>query len=86
MAIGTKNTKEVIKLAIETVKPIVQAIKKDGFQPADLIAFLKSEGFHEALKPALDDVYMIVPELTTLNFFEIMSLLKFVFSELKEIK
>lgn len=72
------NTKEVIKLAIEIAKPILKEVRKDGYQPSDLLAFITSEAFQNAIGPALTDITLVPTEMKELDNLEKKELVHFV--------
>ena len=67
---GVKETKEVVTLAEVVTVAILQEVKKDGFQVADLGAFLKSADFEKAVAPALQGIENVPAELTELDLFD----------------
>ena len=72
---GTKETKEVLDLVLGVISlEVVKEIKRDGFQPSDLGAFLKSPQFDAKLAAALDGVQLVPSELTEIDLFDGVSL------------
>ncbi len=71
---GVQETKDVIALAQVVAIAIIVEIKKDGFQIADLGAFLKSPDFEAALGPALENISLVPAEVTELDVFDGLSL------------
>lgn len=66
----TKGVEEVMTVVKVAVLAVLTAVKKDGWQPSDLGAFLKSPDFETALVPALKDAVEIPLELAELDFFD----------------
>ncbi len=74
---GTQNAEELLFLVKVACLAILAEVKKDGWQPKDLGAFLKSPAFEAALAPALKDANLAVQELTELDFFDGLRLARF---------
>ena len=74
---GTANTEEVLNVVKVAVLAVLQEAKRDGWQPKDLGAFLKSSAFEAALAPALKDVGLVPAELTELDFFDGLRLARY---------
>lgn len=82
---GTKNSKEVLTLGKVVTQVILQEVRKDGFQPKDLTAFLKSPAFEAAVKPAVEEIDLVDDELTELDFFDGLDLSKHVYACVSDI-
>lgn len=82
---GTKETKELLNVVKVVALSIVKEVKKDGFQPKDLAAFLKDPAFDAAVKPALEGIGEVVPEVTELDFFDGLDLGKYGYAVMDEI-
>jgi hypothetical protein len=67
---GTKETKELLTLVKTIGLAIVKEAKKDGWQPKDVLAFLKSDLVEAAIAPALQDIVTIPLEVTELDVFD----------------
>lgn len=67
---GTQNTEELLTLVKVMVLATLAEVTKDGFQPKDLGAFLKSPEFEAALGPAVAEIQLAPLELTELDFFD----------------
>lgn len=74
---GTANTEEVLTVIKAAVVAVLREAKRDGWQPKDLGAFLKSADFEAALAPALKDIEKVPAELTELDFFDGLRLARF---------
>ncbi len=74
---GTANTEEVLNVVKVACLAVLAEAKKDGWQPKDLGAFLKSAEFEAALAPALKDVEKVPMELAELDFFDGLRLARY---------
>ena len=83
---GTKETQDLLDLVKVTAICILKEVKKDGFQPADLGAFLKSADFEAALKPALENVALVPVELTELDLWDDLALAKYGYGVWQEVQ
>ncbi len=79
------NTEELLTLVKLATISILQAIAKDGFQPKDLAAFLKSGTFEAAIAPALKDAHLVIPELSELDMWDGVQLAKFAYGQMDDI-
>ena len=70
MKMGIKNTQEVLGLVRVIALSIISEIKKDGFQPSDLVTFVKSDDFLTVLMPALEGIEFVDDELKDLDWAE----------------
>lgn len=82
---GTKETKEVVTLGKVVTLAILAEVKKDGFQAKDLGAFLKSPEFEAAVRPAVENVELVGPELAELDFFDGLDLGKHTYACITDI-
>jgi hypothetical protein len=76
---GVKETLEVWKCAKAAIFAIVREAKRDGFQPTDMAAFLKSPEFEAAVSPALQGVEQVPAELGELDIFDDLALARTVY-------
>jgi hypothetical protein len=79
--LGVKDTKEVITLAKVVTCIILKEAYKDGFQWKDLGSFLQSPAFEAALRPAVEGIQNVAPELLDLDFFETIELSRHVYGQ-----
>lgn len=77
---GIKETCEVLNLVAEIGVAIIKEVKKDGFQPQDLGAFLKSPEVDALIAPALDKIEQVPLEMGELGFLDGVQLAKFVYA------
>lgn len=82
---GTKNTEELLNLVKVMALAVLAEVKKDGWQPTDLGAFLKSPEFEAALGPALQDAPVAAQELAELDFFDGLKLARYGYGVMDEI-
>lgn len=82
---GIKETKEVLDLVEALGVAIAVEVKKDGFQPKDLAAFLKSEEFMSKVQPAIDKVEQVPNELADLDFIESIQLARHGYGNMEKI-
>ena len=82
---GTANSEEILTLVKVAALAILKEVKKDGYQPKDLGAFLKSPEFEGALAPALKDAELVPSEVTELDFFDGLRLARFGYNVMDEI-
>lgn len=82
---GTKETIEVIVLGKVVTLAILAEVKKDGFQMQDLGAFLKSPEFEAAVRPAVENIDLVGPELAELDFFDGLALGKAAYAAADEV-
>ena len=82
---GIKETKEVLDLVEAIGVAVATEVKKDGFQPKDLAAFLKSDEFMAKVGPAMDKVEQVPAELADLNFIESIQLARHGYSGMERI-
>ncbi len=82
---GTKATVEVIELVKVVAASIIAEVAKDGFQPTDLAAFLQSDAFTKKLAPVIDDIGLVLPEVTELDVWDDIAIGKEVYGVVQEI-
>lgn len=82
---GTKETQDLLYLVKCVALPIVREVKKDGFQPTDLGAFLKSPEFEAALKPAIEGTENVPAELAELDLLDDLALGKYAYGIVMDI-
>jgi hypothetical protein len=82
---GTKNTEELLYAVKVAVLAVVREAQKDGWQPKDLGAFLKSPEFEAALAPALSDVGVVGNELMEVDFFDGLRLARYCYGIMDEV-
>ncbi len=82
---GVENTKEVLTLAKVVALAVVKEAKKDGFQIADLGAFLKSPEFEAALVPALADIQLVPQEMGELGLIDGVALGRAAYEMVQEV-
>ena len=82
---GTKNTEELLELVRVMSIAILEEVKKDGWQPKDLGAFLKSAKLEAVLAPAVKDAAVAVQELAELDFFDGLALAKYGYGIMDEV-
>jgi len=70
MKVDIKNTKEVLSLVRIISLTVIDEIKKDGFQPTDLVSFVKSPQFLAELIPAVEGIELVKDELKDLDWTE----------------
>lgn len=82
-----KETKEIVELVSEILKPILVEVKRDGFQPKDLGAFLSSPGFQAAILPALSGISEVSAELKAAKPLDLAELItSAIFKVLREVE
>ncbi|MCP3681737.1 MAG: hypothetical protein GY861_03515 [bacterium] len=82
---GIKETKEVMALVKAIAIPILKEVKKDGFQPQDILAFIGSPGFTAALQPAISGITQVPAEVADISVMEGLELGKYVYDIVQEI-
>ncbi len=82
---GVKATLEVLKLTKVVALSILAEVAKDGWQPSDLGAFLKSPDFEAVLKPVVADLAAVPAELTELDLWDDLELGKTVYATVQEV-
>ena len=82
---GTQNTEDFLTLAKIVAVAILKEVQKDGWQPSDLGAFLKSPDFEAALVPAVKDAHLVPQELSELDLFDGLKLAKFAYGVMDDI-
>lgn len=80
-----KNTIEVLSLGKIVTLAILAEVKKDGFQIADLGAFLKTDEFHAAVKPAMDDIDQVDDELIAAGPLDWLFMARAAYSDCMEV-
>lgn len=76
---GTKETEDCLYLAKVVAINVLREVKRDGFQPMDLGAFLKSAEFEKAIHQAMENVDKVSSEVAELDFFDGLSLGRYVY-------
>lgn len=82
---GIQNLKEVLALVFTVAVAIVREIKKDGFQPQDLLAFLQSKDFEKVLKPAIDDIGQVGNEASDIGYLEGFELARYAYAWINDV-
>ncbi len=82
---GTKETKDWLYLSKVVALCIIREVQKDGFQVADIGAFLKSGEFEGALREALKDTNKVQDEIAELDFFDGIELARYAYSTADDI-
>lgn len=82
---GINSLKNLIGLSFSLVTPIVKEVKKDGFQPTDLIAFIDSEDFKGHVKKLTEDWRDIPSEIKDLNAIEGVELGYYIYGEVRDL-
>ncbi len=67
---STKETEDLLNLAAAVAVAIIHEGKKDGWQPSDLIAFLKSPEVEAAIASAIEGIEKVPAELVELDVFD----------------
>lgn len=83
--LGTKNIEELMDLGKIVTISILKAVSKDGFQMADLGAFLKSDEFEKAVGPALDGINLALEEASDIDLIEGLKLARLGYAMVDEI-
>lgn len=78
--VGVKETKDVVTLGKVVTVEIVKAVCKDGFQLADLGAFLRSPDFEKAVVQAVDGIELVPVEAADFGLLDGLELGKHVYS------
>lgn len=68
--LGVESVKSLISLAKLGWISVLQAVAKDGFQAADLLAPLSSPTFQEQAVHILEDFAKVIPELSDLDVWD----------------
>lgn len=71
-----KETKEMLALVKVIVTETCKAVKAEGFQAQDLVAFLQSPEFEPKLQEAVEGVEQIPAEIDDVGILEGVSLAK----------
>jgi len=74
---GINNIKEILELLFLISVPIINEIRKDGFQPSDLMAFLEDPDFREHLISMVTEIGEIPHEINKVGPIETFKLGKF---------
>lgn len=82
---GTKDTQEILTLVKAVGIAIVKESKRDGWQPKDLLAFLRSPEAEAAIKPAIDGAENVPAEVTELDVFDGLALGRHAYACMDEI-
>lgn len=82
---GVDNVKEVLELMFLIVTPILEEIKKDGFQPSDLLAFLDDPAFRDHLVAAVVNINELPSEIKNIGMLETFELGRFLINEIRGI-
>lgn len=82
---GTKETQELLYATKVAILAVVREAKKDGWQPTDLGAFLKSAEFEAAVGPAVQGAEGVIDELGELDIWDDLVLGKYVYSMVTDI-
>jgi hypothetical protein len=83
--LGTKETQDLLYLVKVSTLVVLREVMKDGFQPQDLGAVLKSPEFEAALKEAMANVTQVPAELTELDLFDDLALGRYVYGMVTDI-
>lgn len=82
---STTETKELLTLIKAVGLAIIAESKKDGWQPKDLLAFLKSDLVEAAIGPALAGIEQVPAEVTELDFRDGLDLGRFAYGCMDEL-
>lgn len=81
---GKKDALEnVIGLCFSMIAPILKEIKKDGFQPQDIVAFMDSPDFKAHTETLANDYTQIPDELKNLSLLDDIQLAFLGYKEIK---
>lgn len=83
---GVENIKAAGRLLKFAGIAIAQEIAKDGFQPIDLLAPLKSNEFNAALQPVVKNYKELVIELSDISWQEGLDLVQGAYKGYKDLK
>ena len=83
---GVASVKNLMSLGKLAAVSTLQAIAKDGFQAADLLAPLSSETFQSAAAHAIDDFASVLPELNEMDMWDGIEIGKHAFACWNDIK
>lgn len=72
-----KDTKDILYLAKVIVLNILREVLKDGFQPSDLLAFVKSAEFATAVQVAYDGIENVPGELEKIGLMDGIELARY---------
>ncbi len=77
---SVKETTDILYLTKVVVLNVVREIAKDGFQIADLGAFLKSAEFEKALGDAVTGADQVIGEVSNLSLMDDLAIARYVYN------
>jgi hypothetical protein len=82
---GVKETKEVLNLIKVIALSIVAEGKKDGWQPKDALAFLKSPHLEAAVSAAVAGIEQVPAELSDIGVLDGIDLGRYAYGVMDEV-
>lgn len=67
---GVEASKKLLTVSKLGMISIIQGVAEDGFQPKDLVAFLKSETFLKQAADFADEAHLVLSEIGELDFLD----------------